>query len=174
MKPSPECRIKKNKAFLSCKLLHFAVVIYAINTESPWKIGWPPPCHSPIWWQTSLWCPWILMDPRRITILICVQRTICHCCLVQFNTIFIWLAYQLLHITEDWLYQHSVLGNKKIDYGYYTNGWINEFHQESCFEAAVTGLVCLLIERYAAYWMPVPEDAGTRMLGLARPTCGEG
>lgn len=39
-----------------------------------------------------------------------------------------------------------MLGNQEIDYGYYTNGWKNEFHQESCFEVAVTGLVCLLIK----------------------------
>lgn len=39
-----------------------------------------------------------------------------------------------------------MLGNQEIDYGYYTNGWKNEFHQESCFEVAVTGLVCLLVK----------------------------
>jgi hypothetical protein len=43
-----------------------------------------------------------------------------------------------------------MLGNQEIDYGYYTNGWKNEFHQESCFEAAVTGLVCLFTKHHAA------------------------
>lgn len=38
-------------------------------------------------------------------------------------------------------------GNQEIDYGYYTNGWKNEFHQESCFDVAVMGLLCLLMKR---------------------------
>ena len=103
-----------------------------------------------------------------------VQRAICHCCLVQFNTIFVWLAYQLLCITENWLYRDSVLGNEKIDYGYYTNGWKNEFHQESYFVAAVMGLVCLLMKHHTAHWVPVLEDPGPGMLELIRHTCDEG
>lgn len=44
-----------------------------------------------------------------------------------------------------------MLGNQEIDYGYYTNGWKkNELHQESCFEVAVTGLVCLLTKHQTA------------------------
>lgn len=140
-KPSPKCRLMKNKPLSLRRLLRVAVACYAINI--------PASLHSvPQWSADGLHVDALESydgSKEKHNLNVCAT---CHlsCCLVQFNTIFVWLAYQLLHVTENWLYRDSVLGNEKIDYGYYTNGWKNEFHQEGCFESAAMSLVCLLMK----------------------------